>query len=1104
MRGRGAPVAVIAAIALCGTVVAAVAAHADETTIGYNLARTAWDQNETRLDPASVQAADFGKLFDQPLFRPAGQTTTSFPNQVYAQPLVADGAVIVATEENEVDAVDPVSGAIKWHVSLGPAFASPTGCGDLVPHIGVTSTPVYDPATNTVYLGAKTDNGTGGAQFRLHALDADNGQERTGWPVEIVNNQMPTNSNLGFNPTTANQRPALLLMGGSVYVAFASHCDKGPYVGYVGGINTTTRSVTLWSAESKLANDKAGIWMSGGGPVSDGPGRIFVATGNGVSPPVPSSKTSMPSTLAESVVRLDVQSGGTLKADDFFSPANNANLDANDFDLGSGAPVALPDAYGTTLVPHLLVQVGKDGRVFLLNRDNLGGAGQGANNTDNVVSSVQLANGLWGKPAIFSSGSSHYIYIVQSTNHMVALQVSPNGSNVPTLSVAGNTSTSFPYTSSSPAVTSDGTDPATAVVWVVRSGGGSNGTNAQLLAFRAVPPSSGSWDPIYTSAVGSIGTIAKFISPATDNGRVYLGTRDGRILAFGRPVQAALVAPGTEFGTQGVNTTSSPQTVTVTVQSPITVNSMSTSGPFAAGSPSIALPHTFAAPGSFTVPVTFTPTVAGSADGSLSFLAGQLNDEYDFSLHGSGTLDGLVATPSPLAFGAVSTSSGKQLGVTITNTGTTSTTILSSTLPGAPYTVSGLPAVGSTIGAQQSVAVTVLFQPSSEGELDRTLTIQSSTGSVSVPLTGSGYAGSPHMQYDVSALNFGSVQPGQTKTSSFVISNTGDGPLTITKAAVPSPPFKVATPVQEGQTLQPGDTLTVSVTFAPTTARPASDGYAITANDGQGAQTLMLSANSAAWQGPVRSPQGCLQLRYGVVANSTLIEGYTCNGSVYQMFSMGTNASLHFGAATSTWCVDVRSSGTATGTPVQLYRCNATAAQRWVWRDDNTLWNPNSGKCLDMPRTAKGTSLRIATCTKGDSQYWDLSAQQAARGLVSSALVAANQLCMHDRAAATTDGNPIETYACDLSAAEMVVRVNQTLRLFGKCVTVSGTANGSPIFLSRCTAASNQTWTFRSNGTLYNPTRDKCMVVTGATTAQRVQLTISTCTSYRYQLWRLP
>ncbi len=177
-----------------------------------------------------------------------------------------------------------------------------------------------------------------------------------------------------FTPATANQRPGLLLMGSSVYLGFASNCDRGPYVGYVAGVNTTVSShpVTLWSTESNLANDKGGIWQSGGGLVSDGAGRIFLATGNGVSP-APGPGTSPPGTLAESVVRLAVGANGVMAAKDYFSPANTANLDQNDTDLGSGAPVALPDDYGTAGHPHLLVQVGKDGNVFLLDRDDLGG-----------------------------------------------------------------------------------------------------------------------------------------------------------------------------------------------------------------------------------------------------------------------------------------------------------------------------------------------------------------------------------------------------------------------------------------------------------------------------------------------------------------------------------------------------------------------------------------------------------------------------------------------------------------------------------------------------------------------------------------------------------
>ncbi|MDT4938041.1 MAG: hypothetical protein QOG80_1712, partial [Pseudonocardiales bacterium] len=652
VRAMGRRRIVLAAVSsVVVSVAVALPATADETTIGYNSLRTAWDANEPKLAPNYVAAADFGKLFETTLPRPAGQDAISFPNQIYAQPLVADAEVIVATEENQVDALDPETGAVTWSTSLGPAW-TPSACGDLVPHIGITSTPVFDATTNTVYIGAKTDDGPDAAHphFRVHALDAGNGSERSGWPIEVQG--LPTNSTLAFNAATASQRPGLLLLDGAVYLGFASHCDRGPYVGYVAGVNTTTHHVTLWSAESQLANDKAGIWQSGGGLVSDGPGRIFLATGNGVSPP-PGPGSAVPGTLAESVVRLAVNADGSMTAKDYFSPANNTLLDQDDTDLGAGGPMALPDDYGTAAVPHLLVEVGKDGTVFLLNRDNLGGTAQGPGGTNLVVSSIQL-NGVWGRPAIFSSGSNHYLYLVPSSAPMQALRVAPNAQGIPTLSVVGSTgSMTFPYTSGSPVVTSTTTDPATALVWVVRTGSGSSGTNSTLVAFPAVPPSSGPWNPVFSA---SLGTVAKFISPSTDNGRVYVGTRDGRVLAFGRPVQAALNAPATEFGMQAAGTTSSVHTVTVTVQSQVTVNSLSTTGPFAAGAPSQTLPYTFSGGASFTVPVTFSPTGPGSASGLLRFTAGALNDEYDFSLHGTGTRDGLAADPTTVDFGTVSTS----------------------------------------------------------------------------------------------------------------------------------------------------------------------------------------------------------------------------------------------------------------------------------------------------------------------------------------------------------------------------------------------------------------------------------------------------------------
>jgi outer membrane protein assembly factor BamB len=336
----------VAALATALAVAQAVPASGDETTIGYSPLRRNWDANEPGLSMSAVSQPDFGQLWSTTLPRPPGQNASTFPNQMYAQPLVADGHVIVATEENQVDALDPKTGTVEWTADLGPGWAPTVSCGDLLPRIGITSTPVYDPSTKTLYVVTKTDDGPDPdhPNMRLHALNVATGNERAGWPLDLHGKS--SNSGVAFNPTTANQRPGLLLMDGAVYFATASHCDRGPYVGFVGRVNITgTPHLTLWSAESNGADDQAGIWQSGAGLASDGPGRIFLATGNGVSPP-PGPGSSPPGTLAESVVRLGVAANGVMTAKDFFSPANNHQLDQEDADLGSGAPVPLPKAWG--------------------------------------------------------------------------------------------------------------------------------------------------------------------------------------------------------------------------------------------------------------------------------------------------------------------------------------------------------------------------------------------------------------------------------------------------------------------------------------------------------------------------------------------------------------------------------------------------------------------------------------------------------------------------------------------------------------------------------------------------------------------------------------
>ena len=1076
---------------------ASATVSAGESTIGYGNARLNWDDAEPGLGPTSVTAADFGKLFDTTL--PA--TTTATPNQIYAQPLVADGMVITATEDNEVAGLTP-TGSVAWHVSLGTPF-TPASCGDLVPHIGVTSTPVYDPATDAVYVASKIASGSADGAYKLHALDPTTGAERAGWPVTIAG----TSSNGGqtFNPTTANQRPGLLLMDGSVYMGFASHCDHGPYVGYVIGANTSTRQLSIWSSEAGLGTSEAGIWQSGGGLVSDGPGSILVTTGNGLSPAA-GPGNAPPGNLAESVVRLKVDKYGAMSAVDFFSPANNAKLDQDDADLGSGGPIALPDDFGTPQHPHLLLQSGKDGVVRVLDRDHLGGMGQGPGGTDDQLDSVQL-KGMWGRFAAFStSDGAHYVFSLPQQSPMQMLRITADSAGTPRISVVATSADSYAYTSGSPVVTSDDADGSSAVVWVVTCDS-SAGTNAQLRAY-ALPSGSGPWTPL---ASFPLGTVAKFIQPATAGNRVYVGTRDGRVLAFGRPVQTALGAPSTEFGQApvGQSTAVVTRNVTVSVQDAVTVDQISAGGPFSADPAGLLGTH--AAGSSFDVPVTFTPTAAGSVSGALAILASTKGPdaEYDFGLHGTGTSPGLQATPGTLDFGDVNQGESASLSMTVTNTGSDTETIDSVTAPtDGSFTLTDFPADGMSLPSQASATITVQFTPAAVSDYTDQLVVTGSAGSVTVPLSGTGIDGHPSLSLSTTSLSFGNVALGTSKTLSFVVTNTGSAILTITKAAPPVPPFSVAYPVAEGLSLEPGDTATVEVTYQPTSAEPATDAYSITSDDGSGAHLVSVTGNNAPWTGAASWSGGCITLTGSATQLPASATSSPCAPVTVEQLSQNQQThTLHLGATGSKTCLDVQNTKAATS-PVQFSTCNGSTAQVWQWRSDDSVYNAVSGKCLDVPgaSTKSGTKLDVVRCAVTSGQYWDLSALQTARGAISSGVAALNDLCLDDRHASRANDTAMQTYGCNRTPAQQITHVGSTLRVLGGCVDVqrAGTANHTLVQRYRCNGGVAQQWTAENDGALYNPHSKKCLDVPKGTTTPSTQVQLYTCNGSAAQRWTLP
>jgi hypothetical protein len=535
--------------------------HNDTFSSGQNL-------GETVLTPADVNSATFGKRFATPV-----------DGQVYAQPLVVPGVTIstganagvhdvifAATEHDSFYAVDAADGTVLWQDNfLDPAngiTAVPSddlGSADLTPEVGITGTPVIDPNTHTLYVVAKTkETNTGGIHYvqRLHALDLGSGAEKLGGPVVVADTAFdgtnytyvsgPTvngngdgsiNGLVSFNALRQLQRAALTLVNGTVYVPFGSHGDNGPYHGWVLGFDA--QSLALTAAFNDTPNGGgAGIWMAGGKITVDTQGNLYFETGNGTfDGTLDTNGFPAQADYGDSVVKLGVDAasnstnqnpnGWGLKVVDYFTPSNQAYLDTNDLDMGSSGVLLLPDAAGSAEHPHLLVASGKQGTLYLLDRDNLGRFDP---NTDHAVQEVATAvNGTVSTPVYFNQR----LYIVAAYGGVATSFDLANG-----VLSSGPTSQSSDYYSfpgSTPALSANGTTDG--IVWDL-----DHGTN-QLRAYD----SSTYGTELYTSAQAAsdrdqLGSVVKFTVPTVVNGMVYVGTADS-LVAYGLLPSSTLAAP---------------------------------------------------------------------------------------------------------------------------------------------------------------------------------------------------------------------------------------------------------------------------------------------------------------------------------------------------------------------------------------------------------------------------------------------------------------------------------------------------------------------------------------------------------------------------------
>ena len=491
-------------------------------------ARTGQNTNETILTPTTVNSNSFGLLFTYPV-----------DGFVYAQPLVltnitipgqgAHDVVFIATEHDSVYALDAHTNSWPasplWQVSFLNSAAGVTTVpsGDvnsqnIAPEIGVTSTPVIDPGSGTIYVEAKTkelSNNVTAYVHRLHALDVATGAEKFGGPV-VIRATVPGTGDgsvagqVAFAPLLQLNRSALLLANGTVYVAFASHNDTPPFHGWLFGYNAETlEQVAVFNTAPNGSED--GIWMAGAGPAADAAGNIYLVTGNGTFNTNYSATTN--DSLGGSFVRLTTTNGFALS--DYFRPFNQTGLDSDGEYLGSGGVVLLPDSAGSKAHPHLMVASGKSGNVYLVDRDNLGKFNAAG---DSLV--VQELSGVlspcYSTPAAFNNRLYY-----QGIYSDMLMYVITNGA----MSQSSYSPTTFNYPGATPSVSANGTNSA--VVWVLQTDRYATGGPAILHAYNAYNLAQELYDSSLAPLRDTPAPAVKFSVPTVANGNVYVGGQYG-------------------------------------------------------------------------------------------------------------------------------------------------------------------------------------------------------------------------------------------------------------------------------------------------------------------------------------------------------------------------------------------------------------------------------------------------------------------------------------------------------------------------------------------------------------------------------------------------
>lgn len=499
---------------LCPAAIAQISVltqHNDNSRSGIN-------SNESLLTTSNVNVKNFGKLF-----------TARVDGYIFAQPLyvpklsIAGGThnvVYVATAGDSVFACDADNGSLLWKQNYGtPVPSSVIGTQNILVQVGIISTPAIDPSTQTMYVVTKTYENNSQI-FRLHALDITTGSEKFAGPVVIsatVNGTGSGNDGNGhvvFQASQQNQRVAVTLANGIVYLAFASHEDFPPYHGWVLGYSAATLSQIYVFNDTPNGSD-GGIWQAGQGLLVDANNNLYLMVGNGTA-----DVQSGGGDFGEGFVKLS----SSLAPLDYFIPNNFDSLNSQDLDVSSGGPVPIP---GT---PYIAGE-GKQGVLYVVDTTNMGHYNASQNP---IHQQFTVGRGIWGSPLFWDDPSSPTLYVWNNADVLKAFRWS-NGFFQTSPSAQGSIVLPGGALGGALAVSSNGNAAGSNILWasVPLQDPDHALAEGQLIAYDATNINNELWDTRQNDVRDDLGNWAKFVAPTVANGKVYMATHSGLLVVYG-------------------------------------------------------------------------------------------------------------------------------------------------------------------------------------------------------------------------------------------------------------------------------------------------------------------------------------------------------------------------------------------------------------------------------------------------------------------------------------------------------------------------------------------------------------------------------------------